>query len=135
VAKFVADECALVRSVDKSIQIATFSDMFDPNQNALDQFFLMKGSAAGSIKGVPKDAIIANCNFLHPSESLGFFEEQGFKQILWGYNDNADHIIPVSDWAKLASGKPGIKGFAYVTRSDDYTHLADFKQAATGGPK
>jgi len=135
ISKFVKDETGLIRSVDKSVQIVLPSDMFDPNDNALDQFFLMKGSAAGSIKGVPKDAIILNSNFTHPAESLGFFAGQGYQQVLWGYNDNADHIKSISDWEKIAGNMQGIKGYAYVTRTGDYSHLTDFSQFAAAGAR
>lgn len=135
IAKFMRDETILVHSFDKTIQIATFSDMFDPNGNALDQFFLMKGSATDSIDGVSKDTLILNCNYLHPTESLGFFAGQGYTQILWGFNDNVNPTIPIADWEKIASSLQGIKGFAYATTAGDYSHLADFKKSATDAAK
>jgi len=128
----IRDEEAMAKSFDPSIQIATYGDMFNPSQNSLDQYYLMKSGTTGSLRSVPKDVIIVNGDFAHASQSLTFFAQAGYKQILWGYRDDHDAMAQIVQWQKLGAGVKGIQGFGYATQVDDYSHLADFVQAATG---
>jgi len=131
-ASLIRSNSEFVKSLDKSIRIVTFNGMFDPFQNSKDEFLMMRGGVSGSAKGLPKGTIIANCNFSNATDSLTFFSQQGFNQILWGFYDNANGAIPIAQWKNSAIGVKGIQGYGYVTLTDDYSHVVDFAKAASG---
>jgi hypothetical protein len=131
-ANFIREEAAAVTAVDPTAQVATYSSMFDPDADAKETYFMARGGTAGSFRGLPKNTILLNDNFVSGAQSLKFFSHLGCPQILLGYFDNAAGVPPIDQWQKASNGIPGVKGFCYVTRVSDYSHLTDFIHSATG---
>ncbi len=89
--------------------------MFDPNHNAVGQYYLVNGSFRDSWEGLPRDAIIANWNGGKAAASLRFFSDRGHRQILAGYYD-VDDLSGFENWDKAAAGRQGnADGFMYTT--------------------
>ena len=44
----------IVKDVDPKAEIVVWSDMFDPNHNAVDRYYLANGSFARSWEGLPE---------------------------------------------------------------------------------
>ncbi len=64
---------AILEEIDPGAEVLVWSDMFDPHHNAVDDYYLVNGTLAGSWEGLPPKVIIANWNSGHMRESLDFF--------------------------------------------------------------
>ena len=52
----------ILKEVNPKARIVVWSDMFDPNHNAVDKYYLVNGTLEESWEGLPQDVIIANWN-------------------------------------------------------------------------
>ncbi len=108
-------------------QIVVWSDMFDPNHNAMDHYDLVRGSLAGSWKGLTSDVIIANWNVDRAAESLKWFGALGHRQIIGGYYDSS--LDNYKKWDVAARGVPRVEGFIYTTWEGKYDSLEEYGKA------
>ncbi|MGC4042307.1 MAG: hypothetical protein QM758_00695 [Armatimonas sp.] len=128
-----AARCAkLAKAANPKADLLFWSDMFDPYHNAKDNYYLVRGTLAGSWEGLPKDALIMNWNSGQAKESLAFFAGRGHRQILAGYYDGAPDSI--KGWLATAKSLGGAKvvGTMYTTWRGDYNNLEAFAKAAWG---
>ena len=133
--KLLADHAGraikLIRQINPKAEVVVWSDMFDPNHNAVDQYYLVNGSLKGSWEGLPRDAVISNWNGGKAAASLRFFAERGHRQILAGYYD-ADDLSGFANWDKAARGVKNADGFMYTTWQQKYRLLETYGQAIRG---
>jgi hypothetical protein len=120
----------ILKRVNPKAQVIVWSDMFDPNHNAVDHFYLVNGTWEGSWKGLPPDVIIANWNSGKAAQSLKWFAGRGHTQILAGYYD--DGLDNFKHWHKEAQGIPQIKGFLYTTWQNKYDDLEAYGKLLLG---
>lgn len=125
----------IIRDVRPDAGIWVWSDMFDPNHNAVDHFYLVNGSLKGSWKGLDKDVGIVNWNGGKGAQSSQFFADQGLKQVLSGYYDGADDGSDIVRWVDSAKAIPGIVGAMYTTWNDNYGPMDTWAQKAWNGGK
>ena len=120
---------AMLREVNPGGRLYVWSDMFDPNHNAVPgPYYLVNGPLTGSWDGLDKDVIILPWYFEKRAESLKFFADRGNKQVIAGYYD-ADPA-KVADWLSAAKKVPGsVLGVMYTTWKDDYSNLEKFSTA------
>ncbi len=117
-------------------QLFTWSDMFDPYHNAVDKYYYVEGTLAGSWKGLPPDMTIMNWNLDHLKESLNFFSgsdrRQGnrYQQIIAGYYDNGNGASDARDELAKAAAIPGINGLMYTTWDGNYSQLESYASGA-----
>ena len=121
----------IIRDVSPNAEIFVWSDMFDPNHNAHDDYYLVNGSWAESWQGVPKDVVIANWYFEKRQESLPWFANLGHRQLLAGYYDASPQRIRT--WLDDAREVKGIEGVMYTTWQNRYDDLEAFARNAWGG--
>ena len=128
--QILADNVRACRALLKPAKAYVWNDMFDPYHNAKDNYYLVRGTLAGSWEGVPKDALIMNWNSGKPKESLAFFAGRGHRQILAGYYDSAPDSI--KGWLATAKslGDARVVGAMYTTWRADYSNLEAFAKAA-----
>ena len=88
--------------------------MFDPNHNAVDNYYLVNGSLKGSWEGCRATSIIANWNGGKAQESLAFFAGRGHRQLIAGYYD-VDDLSNFQTWDAAARDVQGVIGFMYTT--------------------
>lgn len=93
-------------------EILVWSDMFDPNHNAVANYYFVNGTLAGSWEGLDKSVILANWNGGKAKESLAFFSGRGHRQLIAGYYDSDDNY---STWDAAARSTSLIYGFMYTT--------------------
>lgn len=120
----------IVRKIDPKLRVAIWSDMFDPHHNAVDGYYLVNGTLAGSWEGLPKEVVIANWNSGKAAESLKFFADRGNPQVIAGYYD-VGNMSNFDAWKTSAQGVPGVVGFMYTTWSQDYRLLEDYGRASS----
>lgn len=110
-------------------EIVVWSDMFDPNHNAVEgPYYLVNGSLKGSWEGLPPRVTIANWNSGKAARSLAFFADRGHKQILAGYYD-ANDLSGFTRWNEAARGVTGVDGFMYTTWQRKYQLLEAYGRA------
>lgn len=126
----------IYRSILPDAQFYTWSDMFDPFHNAVNNYFYVEGDLAGSWKGLPAEVRIVNWNLEHLKNSLSWFsgadprQPIAHQQIIAGYYDSGNGAVAAQHELSQASGIPGILGLMYTTWSDDYSQLASYAAAA-----
>ncbi len=120
-----------INTLDSRQRIFVWSDMFDPYHNAVDHYYLVNGSWAGSWKGLSPEVIIINWNFSQKSpDSLKWFADLGHSQILAGYFDSNPRMI--HRWLEMGKDIPNITGVMYVTPNGRYEELENFAHWAWG---
>lgn len=121
----------IIRKISPEAKLCVWSDMFDPNHNAVKQFYLVNGDLSGSWEGLPKDMLIVNWNSGKPDKSLAFFAGRGHSQVLAGYYDGQPDAIRT--WLAAGKGLQGVNGAMYTTWQSNFSDLEKFAQAAWGG--
>jgi len=117
---------AIIKALNPAAEMAVWSDMFDPNHNAVEKFYLVDGPLTDSWAGLPKEMIIANWN-QGKAKSLRWFADRGHRQIIAGYYDG--DLSNLKRWEDAAAGVPNIIGFMYTTWQAKYDHLEEYGQA------
>ncbi len=121
----------MIKDARPDAEIWDWSDMFDPMENAVGDYYAVNGSWAGSWEGVAPDVGIINWANDLQGKNLKWFAERGHKQILAGYYDGDGY--PIAKWLQAGEGLPGIVGAMYTTWLDHYNDLESFAQEAWGG--
>ena len=120
----------IMKEVSPGATLYVWSDMFDPNHNAHDHYYLVKGNLAGSWEGLDPSVVIANWNSGQADKSLPWFANRGHHQLLAGYYDAPpEHIL---DWLKSAQGVKNIDAVMYTTWENNYDDLEHFAGTVKG---
>lgn len=117
---------AILREIRPDAQQITWSDMFDPNHNAVKDYFLVNGTLESSWDGLQSSVVIANWNGGKAKASLDFFAKRGHPQVIAGYYDSDDNW---KTWDAAARGVPGVIGFMYTTWRNRYDDLERYGRA------
>ena len=127
---------ANVRAVTSAVPGLTYvvwNDMFDPEHNAVDGYYLVRGSLAGAWEGLARDVIVVNWNGEHAASSLRFFANAGHPQVWGGYYDGPPeairNVLPDLERTPLA------RGVLYATWIDRFDDLEAFAKAVRGGTR
>lgn len=112
-------------------EVFVWSDMFDPHHNAVERYYLVNGTLAGSWEGLPRSVVVVNWNSWAAGKSLAFFDGRGNRQLLAGYYDApVERIRPWMEEAR--SLKTPLAGVMYTTWRGNYADLEAFARAAWG---
>lgn len=145
--QLLADMTARIETIAHEInpawKLLTWSDMYDPNHNAHDDYYLVNGDLANSWDGLPASWDIGN--WLSSSDpTLEFFQNHGNRQLLAGYYDegakaNAEDYY-IYGWLTRARNlnADGVYGAMYTTWVNDFSQLenwaASVRQWETDNP-
>ncbi len=116
----VKQAAAIIRKARPDAEIWVWNDMFDPMHNAVDHFYAVNGSLAGSWMGLDKDVGIVNWHGGLKGKNCRFFADLGLRQILSGYYDSDEDGAAISEWLANTKDVPGIVGAMYTTWEDKY---------------
>ena len=112
------------------LRLCVWGDMFDPEQNAVNGYYLVNGDLAGAWTGLDRDVVVVNWNGDHVGSSLRFFGDAGHPQVWGGYYDGPPDaikaILPQLDQV------PGTFAVLYATWRDRYDDLEAFARAVRG---
>jgi Dockerin type I domain len=127
----------LYRSTNPSSTIYVWSDMFDPNHNAVNNYYLVEGDLTGSWTGLPADVVMMNWNLGQLKTSATWFATPPYahRQIVAGYYDSGNGSSAAAGELSQVAGITGILGLMYTTYANDYSQLANFASAARAGWK
>jgi hypothetical protein len=120
---------AILKEVNPKARVVVWSDMFDPHHNAVDHYYLVNGTLAGSWKGLRPEVVIANWNSGKARESLRWFADRGHRQVMAGYYDS--DLGNLRHWQEAARGVSGVVGFMYTTWAHHYGLLEAYGKALT----
>jgi len=121
----ITREMAILRHLNPNAEIFCWSDMLDPNHNAVNHFYLVDGDFTGSWKFVPKDLGIVDWNYDRRAASLAHFSSLGFHTVAGAYYD-ADNLDNPKAWLELLKKTPGASGMMYTTFENKYGLLGAF---------
>lgn len=111
-------------------RVCVWNDMFDPQQNAVKDYFLVRGDLAGSWDGLAPGVTVVNWNGEHAEGSLRFFADRGHEQVWAGYYDGAADairgLLPALDRT------PAVTAIMYTTWQERWDDLEAFARAARG---
>ena len=110
----------ILKETSPKARVVAWSDMFDPNHNAVANYDLINGPLEGSWEGLAPEVVIANWNSGKARASLEFFAHRGHEQVLAGYYDGDDNF---PTWDAAARGVPKVIGFMYTTWQNRYEDL------------
>ena len=118
-----------VHAVNPKAQVLVWSDMFDPNHNAVKQYYFVDGSLTDTWKYLPKDIGIMCWYFEKRRLSLDFFSSRGFKTFAAAYFDAGtleEAKKNAEGWMEAMDTTPGATGIMYTTWGKKYGLLAPF---------
>jgi len=117
----------IIRKHAPKAQAFVWSDMFDPNHNARDNYYLVKTTWAGSWKGLAKDVVLIDWYARKAPETMKFFHEPNrHEQIMAGYYDG-NVAANVKQWMTAAKASPAkVTGIIYTTWRRNYNDLERF---------
>ena len=109
-----------------------WSDMFDPYHNAVDNYYLVRGSLKGA--SAPEDVTIVNWNFGKRAESLQHFAKRGHLQIIAGYYDA--NPSQITQWLDTVTEQRinTVDGIMYTTWSRNFSDLEEFAKLVKSHP-
>jgi hypothetical protein len=128
----VRQSAAIIRKARPDAEIWVWNDMFDPMHNAVDHYYAVNGSLAGSWKGLDKDVGIVNWHGGLMGKNCPFFADLGLRQILSGYYDGDEDGAQIARWLAATRGVPGIVGAMYTTWEDKYDAMDAWAKSAWG---
>jgi len=114
----------ILRDLSPSSRIYVWSDMFDPNHNAHDHYYLARGGMQGTWEGLDPDVVVATWFYDKRDESLEWFSSRGHQTLIAGYYDQRPERA--RDWLEAASRVKGTIGIMYTSWYDRYEDLESF---------
>lgn len=120
----------IVREVAPDATLYVWSDMFDPNHNAVKDYYLVRGDLAGAWEGLDPKVIVAVWYLEKRAESMKWFADRGNRLLIAGYYDAPP--TQVRDWLAAAQGVNGVTGVMYTTWRGDYEQIGPFANIVTG---
>ena len=129
----VRQAAQIIRDLRPDAEVWVWSDMFDPQHNAVEHYYAANGSLAGSWEGLDPGIGIVNWHGGLMGKNCRFFADLGLKQILSGYYDGDEDGSAITKWLESTQGIPGIVGAMYTTWEDRYDAMDAWAQKAWGG--
>jgi hypothetical protein len=121
----VARQYKMIRAANPKAEVYVWSDMFDPNHNAREKYYLIDGSFDGTWKYIPKDLVIGCWYYEKRDLSLAFFSRLGYPTLAAAYYD-ADDLENPRGWLESLDRTSGAVGIMYTTWENKYKLLPAF---------
>ncbi len=118
-----ARRCAQLLAGDT---LYVWGDMFDPRQNAIREFYLVRGSLEGAASGLAPQTGVVNWNETAPRQSLEYFAGAGHPQVIAGYYDGP--VETIERWIEASRGVKRVEAVLYATWANRYDDLEAFAQ-------
>jgi hypothetical protein len=114
-----------IRALDPKTDVYVWSDMYDPNHNARNRYYLTEGDITGSWNYIPKELKIVCWYYERRQLSLAHFSKLGFQTLAGAYYDGSNLDNP-KGWLDALDQTPGAIGIMYTTWQNKYSLLPDF---------
>ena len=109
-----------VLQTNPNLDMYIWNDMFDPYVNAVPKYFAVNGDLTDAWKGLKPNTTIMNWSTITPRQSLKFFSDKDFHQMIALYYDDTT-LASTRAWmnnlqaAEQTDGVKGVDGFMYTT--------------------
>ncbi len=120
----------IIHEINPEAKVWVWSDMFDPFHNAVDNYYLVNGSWAGSWEGLAPEIGIVNWGGHLKGDNLKWFSARGHEQVLAGYYDYDRDGNAIRAWLAAGLGVSKVNGAMYTTWENNYDFLAPWAKAA-----
>ncbi|HZU24656.1 MAG TPA: hypothetical protein VFA04_03990, partial [Bryobacteraceae bacterium] len=127
----VTRQFQMIRDVNPKAEVWVWSDMFDPNHNAREQYYLIDGSFRETVQYIPRELHIACWYYEKRDLSLSFFSKLGYHTLGAAYYD-ADDLTNPRGWMESLARTPGAEGIMYTTWENKYGLLGPFGDLVAG---
>jgi len=121
----VTRQYKMIRAANPKAEVYVWADMFDPNHNAVEKYYLIDGSFDGTWKYIPKDLVMGCWNYEKRDASLPFFSKLGYKTLAAAYYD-ADDLENPKGWLESLDRTNGATGIMYTTWQNKFKLLPAF---------
>ena len=120
----------ILRQVNPGGRIYVWSDMFDPNHNAVANYYLVRGNLTNSWLGLDPAVTILPWYYAQRTNSLQFFSDRGHQQVMAAYYDSSPSTV--TNWLNAGASFPGAIGVMYTTWQSSYGNLEAFSGFVSG---
>ncbi|MCR5413653.1 MAG: hypothetical protein K6F50_02860 [Kiritimatiellae bacterium] len=118
----------IIRKVHPGAEVYIWSDMLDPNHNAVKSYYNCRGSFEDGWKWVPKELVIC-CWYNKKSHlSMPFFASKGFRTLAAAYYDEKPPFEYSRKWRDVVLSTEGATGIMYTTWRNAYADLPEFSR-------
>ncbi|MCR5413655.1 MAG: hypothetical protein K6F50_02870 [Kiritimatiellae bacterium] len=115
-----------IQKVHPGAEVYIWSDMLDPNHNAVKEYYNCRGSFEDTWKWVPKELVIC-CWYNKKSHlSMPFFASKGFRTLAAAYYDEKPPFKYSRKWRDLVLSTEGATGIMYTAWYRGYGDLPAF---------
>jgi len=123
VAQTTRKSAALLKRINPEYELYIWSDMYDPNENAVPKYYVVNGTLEGSWLGLAPGTVVMTWD--GGAKALLFFSRLGLHQVIGGYYDSVDGVREWMDRldGAEAKGARGVDGFLYTTWDGKYADL------------
>lgn len=123
---------AIVRDEIPAAEIFLWGDMFDPYQNATEDYYFCRGGMEESWQGLDPEIRVVNWNYEKSEKSLMFFNQRGHRQIIAWYYDWPNWEPVLDRWFQAAQALDGpkVEGVMYCSWKGDFSQLKQFLDRA-----
>jgi len=121
----VTRQYQMIRTANPQAEVYVWSDMFDPNHNAREKYYLIDGGFQGTWKYIPKDLVIGCWYYEKRDLSLDFFSKLGYRTLGAAYYD-ADDLENPKGWVESLGRTKDSIGIMYTTWENKYQLLPAF---------
>ena len=128
----IRQSAAIIRKIRPDAEIWVWNDMFDPMHNAVDHYYAVRGTLAGSWAGLDKGIGIVNWHGGLKGKNCQFFADRGLRQILSGYYDSDETGTAIAEWEQNTANVPGVVGAMYTTWENKYAAMPAWAKQAWG---
>jgi hypothetical protein len=120
----------MLRQINPGGNIYVWSDMFDPNHNAVTNYYLVRGNLTNSWLGLDPGVTVLPWYYDRRTNSLQFFSSRGHEQVMAAYYDGSPYTV--TNWLNAGAAFPGILGAMYTTWQSAYADLEAFSGFISG---
>ena len=114
----------IIRGLNPNAKVWIWSDMFCPYENALQDYYSVRGRCDGGLKHLPV-SIGAGCwgNAKKAKESMSLFERAGHRTFAAAYYDEDDSFAGTGLWIEALKSCHNDSALCYTTWQFDYRNL------------
>jgi hypothetical protein len=126
----------MVKAISPQTTVYVWNDMFDPYQNAVDDYYFAASTFKDSWQGLDDGMKVLNWNYPRRNESLRFFSDKGMAQLISSSVDVSDYEARVKNWVSSAGTvkRLRLEGYMYTTWQKNYREMKHYHDILSAPP-
>ncbi len=128
----VSNQSEIVKAASPGSQVWVWSDMFCPWENAVENYYSVRGSCVGGVDFLPKGLGIACWGSpRHAAKSMALFASRGHRTLAAAFYDESAELNGTRKWLDAMNATPLCAGTMYTTWRGDYSLMEPFWKLAS----